>query len=421
VVRSRSLASSVGCALCLEPTLGQFNPQAFATLDLVLKDARDLGLKVILPLAEGAPACDQPARADMAAGEGQAGSLCAYVGWRGRSDAAAFFSDAQIRSDFFARVATILNHVNALTGVAYRNDPAILAWENCEACGPKDGDAAMDGAVADWSEALGQAIKAIDSHHLYEDGAFAGRIAAPRGQGAHAAVAPAQFATPSVDIVGDHLDFPHDTAAARVLLDQATAAAVQSGRVYILDHFGWGPGLWASQEDFSAMLDAIFRERQLTGLLVAGLEGHEDGGGYLPAPPGPHADGQAALYFPGITTPDLSGADMMLRDRVLRVFNNNMAGIMQTPAPLMPPQPQIIGVVHGHVVWRGAAGALDYTIERSLDPDAPGSWSVVCDRCVNDLSGGWQDPAPVAGAWYRVMPFNINGHKALPSEAVKGQ
>ena len=39
------------------------------------------------------------------------------------------------------------------------------------------------------------------------------------------------------------------------------------------------------------------------------------------------------------------------------------------------------------------------------------------------VRGFWQDPSPpAAGAsWYRVMPLNINGHRAAPSEPIEAK
>jgi mannan endo-1,4-beta-mannosidase len=410
VIRSRSLAGTVGCTLCLEPAQGHYNTEAFATLDLLLKMAGDMGLKVILPLAGGGADCNHDSEA---AGDG-GGSICTYVRWRGLAGPDAFFADPSIQATFLARVRTIVDHVNALTGVAYKDDPTILAWENCDACGAY----ADPGSVSSWVEAVGREIKSHDSHHLYENGAFAGRILPGGGH----AVGADKFAPPSVDIVGDGTLPAGDSAFTRGALASVTAAVMKAGRVYVLDRVGWGPGLWKDEDGLQMFLTAVVRQRTLAGAVVDGLQGHADGGGYLPAPPS-SVDGQwTALYFPGIQTADMSEADMQSRARALRRFEYNMADVTLIPAPLLPPNPEIVSVKHGHVVWRGAAGALDYSLERSADPSLPNSFVLVCDRCATDLSGGWQDPSMPAGpAWYRVIATNINGHKAKPSEPVKSQ
>ena len=41
-----------------------------------------------------------------------------------------FYTDADVVADFRAYVATILNHRNPHTGLAYKEDPTIMAWES---------------------------------------------------------------------------------------------------------------------------------------------------------------------------------------------------------------------------------------------------------------------------------------------------
>jgi hypothetical protein len=403
VVRSVSLAGTAGCALCLEPSAGHFDDAAFAALDQTIKTAGNLGLRLILPLAGGS----------CVPGQTTPGSICVYPGWHGSTDPHAFFTEPATRADFLARVRAILEHVNSLTGVAYRDDPAILAWENCDACAG-DADPAAVGA---WTEAVGQVIKEEDRFHLYENGAFAGRI---RPGAAHE-VAASAFAPPSVDIVGDTAFPAGDNYAIRKNLSAATDAVGKAGRVYVLDDFDWGQATWKTEDDLQVFLDEMARQRALAGALFGGLQGHADQGGYLPPPPA--APGQAAaLYFPGLATQATAKPDMESRARALRRFDYSMADVMLAPAYLLPPKPDIISVRHGHVLWRGAAGALDYTIERSPNPQLPGTWTVVCQECTNDGAGGWQDPeVPPGPAWYRIMPFNINGHKSPPSDPVQSQ
>ena len=52
--------------------------------------------------------------------------------------------------------------------------------------------------------------------------------------------------------------------------------------------------MFKTQQDFEAVLDDLTRQRLLSGALVAGLQGHADGGGYLPPP-----TDEAGLYYPG--------------------------------------------------------------------------------------------------------------------------
>jgi mannan endo-1,4-beta-mannosidase len=368
---------------------------------MVLRVARDMGLKVIVPLAGSGTACATPA----------GDAICVYAQAHG-APGAAFFSDIAVRTDFLAGVATMLAHVDPMTGRATRDDPTILAWENCIGCGAGQNA----GAVSAWSEQVGHAIKLVDPHHLYESGAFAGRIAPSAADPVPATI----FATTSVDIVGDALATGSDVEVARTRLDAVANLVVSTGKPYVLDSIGWSPSIWKTPADLDLWLTAIVRQRNVTGALAGDLEGHEDAGGFLPAPPANPAAGVAALYFPGIRTADMDAAEMRVRGRALRRLAYGMADITILPAYLLPPKPEIIGAAGDRLTWRGSAGAERYTIERSPDPSALGSWTVVCDACVTDLSGGWQDKAVPAGpAWYRITPENINGHKSVPSDPIQ--
>jgi hypothetical protein len=391
IVRARTLGASVGCGLCLMPTPGHMNDAAFAQIDMVLGHARDRGLKIIIPLAGGPQDCSRPEPYD--------GSLCAFVRARGRQDAAAFFTDPAIRGDFLRYVAAIVGHVNATTGESYAENPAILAWENCDGCG-RGVDAA---AVSAWSEAVGQAIHAADTRHLYEDGAFAGRLDPHAPDAAPAAA----WATPSVDIVGDTLP-PGDASAAAV-------AVTKADRIYMIDGLGWSPRAWKTDDDFEAALETLARQRLISGALIDGLEAHADSGGYLPPLPG-----EASFYFPGLATALDTAADMQVRGRAFRRFAYRMAEI-PTPPFLMAPAPVIISAVHGRLTWRGSAGAYTYQIERATDLVAPDAWTLVCASC-SETAQPWQDPhVPSGPVWYRIVPVNANDHASPPSPPFRNQ
>ncbi len=403
-IRVLSAGVTAGCARCLMPAPGQINEGALAQIDLVLKAARDAGLKVIIPLAGPGRGCG------LSDPDPVADTECRFAAWRGKS-AGDFYTDPMIRDDFTRAALALITHVNSLTGTAYKDDPTILAWENCDGCGQ---GVAAD-RLAAWTEALGQAIKRADPHHLYENGAFAGRI----GQGPARASA-AQLGLASVDILGDRVgpsSGPSTVPASGVA--DAVDAANAAGRAYVIDAYGWAPVDFPNPSDLEDFLGQIAENPSIAGAFVTELQGHADQGGYLPgaqwvgAPP--------PLYFPGIDTKAADAATMQARARIVRRFAYKLIHL-PTPAFLTVDQPDLLDASGGRLRWRGAAGAIAYSVERTSDPTAQGSWKTVCDRCVNDTKEPWRDPSMPSGpVWYRVVPFNANYHAGNPSDPKPGR
>jgi mannan endo-1,4-beta-mannosidase len=82
-----------------------------------------------------------------------------------------FFSDPKAIAMFEKHIAALLNHKSTLTGIALKDDPTVMAWENCNMCGivgmmsgPNQGP-----AVLKWVDTIGAFIKSIDKKHLYSD------------------------------------------------------------------------------------------------------------------------------------------------------------------------------------------------------------------------------------------------------------
>src|SRR5205814_5015299 len=57
------------------------------------------------------------------------GGMDQYVRWHGGGFHDDFYSNATIKQWYKNYISHLLNRVNPLTGVAYKNDPAIMAWE----------------------------------------------------------------------------------------------------------------------------------------------------------------------------------------------------------------------------------------------------------------------------------------------------
>ena len=57
------------------------------------------------------------------------GGMDQYVRWAGGTHHDDFYTDPMIRGWYKDWIAHLLNRVNTITGVAYKDDPTIMTWE----------------------------------------------------------------------------------------------------------------------------------------------------------------------------------------------------------------------------------------------------------------------------------------------------
>lgn len=132
-------------------------PTGLQKLDYVVAAARQRGLRLIITLTNNWP---------------DFGGMDAYVRWRGTGVHSTFYSDPIIQSWYKAYVTQLLNRVNIYTNTAYKNEPAIMAWElaNESRCGPDPRLGPRPGCTAatitTWAATMSTHIKQIDPNHL---------------------------------------------------------------------------------------------------------------------------------------------------------------------------------------------------------------------------------------------------------------
>jgi mannan endo-1,4-beta-mannosidase len=401
VIRSQTMGDGIGDSLSIEPTLGQFNSEAFQHLDYVLKAAHDRGLRLVITLVG-----DDAYAPNSGAGE--------YFDDPATANIATFFTDPQIIARFEAHISALLNHKNSLTGVAYKDDPTILAWQNCNELGIQvEFTGGLNTAdLANWVDVIGYYIKSIDKNHLYEDNS--GLLGLGTG-----------LDTKTPDIITSEY-YPHWSRVYNGPLPTAEtfrkdAALVTSyGKVYVVTEYGWDDTDWTTPADLKTILTTFKNDPNISGDLYWALQAHNLEFGWQPIPsdvPNKAYDlrGESgqwwALYYGGINTLVMTKADMAARAELLRTHAYEMAGFA-VPPHAIPPAP-VITLAGGVVAWRGSAGAVKYVIER--EDSASGPWQVV-DSNATDTDTPWVDPNPPAtGAIYRVTAYNADGVASAPS------
>jgi hypothetical protein len=407
VVRSQTLGDSVGCDLCIEPKVGVFNPRAFEAIDYALKAAHDRGLRLILTLAGDCANCEL-------SGPGE------YVRWKGQSDLKQFFTDPGVVSEFEEHIRAMLNHKNALTGIAYKDDPTILAWENCNMCGLIVMFTSPGQSLAPftpWVDTVGIFIKSIDKKHLYVDnsGFFL--------------FSPSALDAKTPDIVTSEY-YPHWDAlfggaqkTTPETFSKHAEAITGKGKVYVVNEYGWDVTDWPTADALQSLLTTLADDPRISGDLYWALQAHADKFGWQPlsAPVSNREYARAgesghwwSLFYGGVDTLVNTREDMQARAELLRAHAYAMAGT-SVPPHAIPPPPVITFKGLGLLGWHGSAGAVAYGIQRKADDSAP--WETICDKCATDADMPWVDPQPAKlfTTRYRVIAYNADGKASQPS------
>jgi mannan endo-1,4-beta-mannosidase len=126
-------------------------------LDYVIAKAGQEGIKLVIPFTNN---------------WSDFGGMDQYVRWAGDTHHDDFYTDPTIRGWYQAWIAHLLNHVNPLTGLAYKDDPTIMTWElgnepRCKGSGVYPPSSTCGTAtLTSWADTMSRYVKSIDRHHL---------------------------------------------------------------------------------------------------------------------------------------------------------------------------------------------------------------------------------------------------------------
>ncbi|HID61128.1 MAG TPA: hypothetical protein EYP49_00050, partial [Anaerolineae bacterium] len=136
---------------------GVYNKQNLAALDRVIAEAKARRIRLVLYLTNNWDAY---------------GGINRYIQWyeqqcnceASHND---FYTNETMKGWYKDYVGMLLNRTNTITGIKYKDEPAILAWELGNELRNEGGDAT---ALLDWVEEMAAYIKSIDPNHLIADG-----------------------------------------------------------------------------------------------------------------------------------------------------------------------------------------------------------------------------------------------------------
>lgn len=227
-------------------------PQGLQRLDFLVAEAAKRKLKLVIAFL------------DFWAYTGGAQQIRA---WYGSSDEGTFFfRDPRTRQDYKNWVQHTLTRVNSLTGVAYKDEPTVFAWELMN-----EPNIEPPSLYTQWVSEMTAYVKSIDPNHLVSSGHanFTNRIS--------------DLSIPTVDF-GTWHGYPEYDNLPAASYDRTIREFCEIGRKHnkpvLLEEFGY-PRFKADQPDiYQTWLDAIDDDPDCAGWLVWRLVSRQDNGNY---------------------------------------------------------------------------------------------------------------------------------------------
>ncbi|KAG4916749.1 hypothetical protein JHK87_054306 [Glycine soja] len=155
---ARTWAFSDGGYRALQVSPGSYDEKVFRGLDFVVSEAGKYGVRLILSLVNNWK---------------DFGGKNQYVQWvkehgqyvNSEDD---FFSHPIAKQHYKNHIKAVLTRKNTITGVAYKDDPAIFAWELMNE--PRSQHDNSGKVIQQWVIEMAAYVKSIDSNHLLEIG-----------------------------------------------------------------------------------------------------------------------------------------------------------------------------------------------------------------------------------------------------------
>ncbi|HYV09389.1 MAG TPA: cellulase family glycosylhydrolase [Pyrinomonadaceae bacterium] len=216
---------------------GEWNEEAFVYLDKVIAEAAKNNIYVQLCLTNWWR---------------DTGGVTQYLRWAGINDAAddsykfginnekaiLFYTNPETRRLYREHLEKLATRRNTVTGVLYRDDPAIFGWELMNEAQVITGRWSERRA---WFEEMSAYLKALDPNHLIAPGAWGYRSSAERREWL------LDHAIPTIDYCDvhsyprdDHDSFVDSPKALREFIENRAAAAYSLGKPLVLGEFGMG-------------------------------------------------------------------------------------------------------------------------------------------------------------------------------------
>jgi mannan endo-1,4-beta-mannosidase len=177
-----------------------------------------------------------------------------------------FFSDPRTRQDYKKWVAHVVQRVNPLTGLAYRDDPTIMAWELMN-----EGNVTPESLRLAWTAEMSGYVKSLDSNHLISSG--------------HANVTEklSDLAIPSLDFGTWHgypLYYKLTVQQFDDMITEFCRFAADADKPVLLEEFGYARSNPDQVKAYAMWLDTLVHDPDCAGWVVWVLVSRQDSGKY---------------------------------------------------------------------------------------------------------------------------------------------
>lgn len=350
-----------------------FNEEGFAVLDQILATANELGVRIFIPITNQYP------------WHGGIAALSALRGIDPGPQQANFYSSDVLKEDYKAIVSYLAQRTNTITGVRYRDDPAIVSW----VFGNE-----ISNAPNAWLTEMAAHFKAVAPKQLTMQHNFGDLDYV--------------LHEPNIDIVATSVYDNYSGTSPETIRQRARQ--ITPLKPYIAFEFGF-----AETKTIQAVADILIQEG-VTGGQLWGLRPHNrDGGFYW------HGDEFGGSYivrayhYPGFATGDRYDESAVMDLIQRKAYEIRGLAVPPTEAPAAP---TMLPVRHvSEISWQGATGARSYVLERGASPAGP--WKVLVDGITDDVAYSpiFNDRTAKLGAtyFYRVTAQNEGG-KSTPSK-----
>ncbi|KAI9360050.1 glycoside hydrolase superfamily [Zopfochytrium polystomum] len=363
------------------------NEELFVALDQAFAIAGELGVRLILPFID---------RWQWWGGVKEFASL-----YGGSFDD--FFRNQEIIDGYLSVVRYILNRRNTVTGIQYKDDGAVFAWETGNELTTSD----FKPVPGNWTTAVAKFVKEIDQNHLLLDGQY----------GLYG-WDPISVDSPLVDIFSNHYYDNGQSYAGRAIND--TAYFSSKGKAFIIGEFGL-----ASFDKLSGLVSTFETLQNATGCMIWSLRYHARDGGFYT-----HSEGApfSSYHWPGFPT-TADGTFPPDEQKIVNMMHES-AQKLSPRTPYMEERPvpapyltlNITSNAYVELRWTGSTGAASYVVERT-DSSSYGRWSVLNSTILDNKGYGaalYVDSVNVTGKelLYRVTGVNKHGDSG-PSNVAK--